>query len=191
MNKIVILIGAVLIVLVCLLSAVRAAHSTAWWVSFVSNRDGTHRLYQMRPDGTITKRLSDRIVYGKGDYYSPDGQWLVFDSYHDGNWEVFRRRSDGSSVYNVTQNPAIDSKAVWTPDGQWIIVESDRDGDRELYRMRSDGSDVMNLTNNPAFDCCVSFSPIVDVSWHPVPLLLLALIVLLTGPFRKLARNSA
>lgn len=190
MNKLVVLIVTVLIVLVGSLSAVRAANSTAWWATFVSNRDGAHRFYQMRPDGTITKNRSGSIAYGKGDYHSPDGEWLVFDAYRDGNWEVFRRRADGSSVYNVTRNPAIDSKAVWTPDGHWLIVESDRDGDRELYRMRPDGSDVMNLTNNPAFDCCVAFSPIVDVAWHPGPLLLLALIALLAGSFHKLVRNN-
>ncbi|MCI0710331.1 MAG: hypothetical protein L0154_09245 [Chloroflexi bacterium] len=190
MSKLVILIGMVLMVLVSSLNMVRAANSTIWWASFVSNRDGTHRLYKMRPDGMQIKQLSEPVLYGKGDYHSPDGEWLVFDSYRDGNWEVFRRRSDGSSMYNVTQNPAVDSKAVWTPDGHWIIVESDRDGNRELYRMRPDGSRVMNLTNNPAFDCCVAFSPVVDVAWHPGPLLVLALLAILTGRFWKLTGHE-
>jgi len=123
-------------------------------IAFVSNRDGTHAIYTMHPDGTNVVRL----VEGDIPAWSPGGEKIAFCG-RDGKWADIFVWEQGQ-VTRLTWNIYDDLFPSWSPDGRQIVFSSmreDTNGDgsinykdaTHLYIMNADGSEQRPLTDGP------------------------------------------
>jgi PKD repeat protein len=120
-------------------------------VVFVSNRDNQNALYQLNPDGAITK-LADIGPKDKNFDLSPDGSKFVYVSDVNGHNEIFVMSADGQNKQQLTNNQVNNVEPVWSPDGTQIAFTSNVSGTDDVFVMGADGSNPTNLTNNPAVD---------------------------------------
>jgi Tol biopolymer transport system component len=125
-------------------------------------------VFDIRPDGSGERQLTDAEGFDGGPNYSPDGDDIAFDSERDGDPDVWVMERNGDDPEQLTgQEPdddAVDILTAWSPDGRFIAFSSNRDDPEssEIYVMREDGSDETNRTNDPAFDFNPDWQPLDD-----------------------------
>jgi Tol biopolymer transport system component len=132
-------------------------------------------VFDMRPDGSDVRQLTDAPGFDGGPNYSPDGRDIAFDSERDGDADIWVMRRDGGDPTQLTgEDPAEDAADIltaWSPDGRFIAFSSNRDSTpdvetSDVYVIRADGSDETNLTNDPAFDFNPDWQPLDDGDGH-------------------------
>ena len=157
-------------------------------IVFGSKRSGDFNVYIMDSDGSHVKRLTDRIGYDGGPWFSPDGSKIVWRSWYPETlderniWRECMERnyiipfpldlwimnSDGSQKKLILKNGATNFAPSWHPDGNRIIFTSNMDDwntekgtfghNFELYIINADGSGLKRLTYNKVFDGFPMFS---------------------------------
>lgn len=152
-------------------------------IIFTSTRDGDLDLYSMKIDGTDVQRITTRLGYDGGAFYSPDSQWIVWRASHPKtprekadyqrllaqslvrptNMELWLARADGSDARQITSNGAANFAPFFTPDGRRIIFASNvgDPGRRkfELYLINRDGTGLERVTYGEEFEAFPMFSP--------------------------------
>lgn len=152
-------------------------------IIFTSTRDGDLELYSMKTDGTEIKRLTNRVGYDGGAYFSPDGKKIVwrasvlpdekavaeYKSLLKQNlvrptaMELWVADSDGKNARQVTHNGAANFAPYFTPDGKKIIFASNVGDPKrrsfELYLIGIDGTGMERVTYGEQFDSFPMFSP--------------------------------
>ena len=101
-------------------------------IMFTSDREGSFRLYTMRPDGSGVRRLTNGPGSDAHSVWSQDGEWIVFSSARKGfkdemalydgipqpYGEIFAMRADGSDVRQLTDNKWEDASPAWMPESK-------------------------------------------------------------------------
>lgn len=152
-------------------------------IVFTSTRDGDLDLYSMNLDGSDVRRLTDRLGYDGGAFYSRDGSRIVWRAhYPEGDEEVadYRRLldqglirpgeldlwvmdADGGDKRRVLSNGAANFGPYWHPDGERIIFSSNVDDPSgrnfDLYIVNVDGTGLERVTYADDFDGFPVFSP--------------------------------
>jgi hypothetical protein len=123
---------------------------------YLARRDGHNDIYEMAPDGSGSRRLTDDPAEDNGPRISPDGRQVAFFSDRDGDFEIYVMNRDGSDPRRVTSSPSRDMYPTWSRDGAWLAFESDRSGTTQIYRIRPDGTDLRQLTGPQALEPCAS-----------------------------------
>jgi Tol biopolymer transport system component len=132
---------------------------------------GNFDVFDMRPDGSDVRRLTDAPGFDGGPNYSPDGRKIAFDSERDGDADIWVMRRNGDDPRQLTgEDPAEsadDILTAWSPDGRFMSFSSNRDSTpeaetSEIYVMRSNGTNETNVTNDPAFDVNPDWQPLDD-----------------------------
>ncbi|HLL84472.1 MAG TPA: hypothetical protein VK420_17540, partial [Longimicrobium sp.] len=127
-------------------------------IAFLSNREGSDRIYVMNADGSGTERATggpdlppdarpDSAGQEMDPAWSPDGRRIAY---------TFRTRGGKSSIRvtdpasgtgrDLSDGRGKDWMPAWSPDGRHIAFSSERGGDMDLYRMTADGGKVTRLT---------------------------------------------
>jgi Tol biopolymer transport system component len=128
-------------------------------------------VFDMRPDGSGVRQLTDAPGFDGGPNYSPDGRKIAFDSERDGDADIWVMRRNGDNPTQLTgEDPAENAGEILTaysPDGRFISFSSDRDStpaseNSEIYVMRADGTEETNRSNHPAFDVNPDWQPLDD-----------------------------
>jgi TolB protein len=152
-------------------------------IIFTSTKDGDLDLYTMNLDGTNLKRITKRLGYDGGAFFSPDSKRIVWRAYYPQTEEEmadYRRLlqqnlvrptkmelwvadADGSNPRQITHNGAANFAPCFTPDGNHILFASNMgDPQRrkfELYRIKIDGTELERVTYGEEFDAFPMFSP--------------------------------
>ena len=152
-------------------------------IVFTSTRDGDLDIYTMNLDGSDVRRLTHRLGYDGGPFFSPDGKEIVYRAYHPelpeeqqdyrdllaqnlirpGVLNLYVMKADGSDQRLVLENGAANFAPYFFPDGERIIFSSNMDDPRgrnfELYMIRKDGTGLERITYNDSFDGFPMFSP--------------------------------
>ncbi len=152
-------------------------------IIFTSTKDGDIDLYSMKIDGTDVKRLTNKVGYDGGAYFSPDNKWIVWRANHPteakdlGDYkellsqdlvrpmhmELWVAKADGSSARQITHNGAANFAPYFTNDGKKIIFASNMDDPKrrsfELYLIGIDGKGLQQITHGGQFDAFPMFSP--------------------------------
>src|SRR5687767_9411781 len=126
-------------------------------IIFTSTRDGDLELYTMRADGKDVRRVTNRVGYDGGAFYSPDSKMIVWraglpesesekEDYlrllkqnlvRPSKMEIWLAKADGSEARQLTRNGAANFAPYFTPDGRRIIFASNVDDPRrrkfEIY----------------------------------------------------------
>lgn len=152
-------------------------------IIFTSTMDGDLEIYSMRADGTDVRRLTNRLGYDGGPYYSPDGKRIVWRAWYPRDakeredylsllrqnlvrptrMEIWVAEADGTGARQVTRFGAASFAPFFAPDGRHIIFSSNMDDpkgrDFELYLIGVDGAGLERITYGQQFDSFPMFSP--------------------------------
>lgn len=152
-------------------------------IIFTSTTDGDIDLYSMAIDGSDVKRLTDRLGYDGGAFFSPDGSKIVWRANYPeseqekadylgllerqlvrpSKMELWVANADGSHPKQVTNNGAANFAPFFLPDGQRIVFSSNMDDPKrrrfELYVIGVDGSGLERITYGQEFDSFPMISP--------------------------------
>jgi Tol biopolymer transport system component len=152
-------------------------------VIFTSTMDGDLEIYSMNTDGSDVRRLTNRVGYDGGPYFSPDGKRIVWRANYPetpqeieeykqllsrhlvrpSKMEIWVANADGSEARQVTRNGAANFAPFYTTDGKRIIFASNMDDPRrrkfELYLINVDGTGLERVTYGNEFDAFPMFSP--------------------------------
>lgn len=133
------------------------------WVSFNSDRDGTHNLYVMGADGNNFRQLTHekRGVEVGMQSWTADGKWIYFGLFGKGEPRMCRIAPDGTNFQEVAKgiDPAV------SPDGKQIVFARSQPDGHHLCIMGADGSNIRQLTSkgNAFAGVHASWSP--DGQW--------------------------
>ena len=152
-------------------------------VIFTSTRDGDIELYTMNPDGSDVRRVTNRLGYDGGAFFSPDGRRIVWRAQYPetasdtadyrrllgqrlvrpSRLELWVADADGSNARQVTRLGGANFAPFFHPDGERIIFASNHENPRgrnfDLYIVGVDGSGLERVTASPEFDGFPMFSP--------------------------------
>jgi TolB protein len=152
-------------------------------IIFTSTKDGDLDLYTMNLDGTDVRRVTNKVGYDGGAYFSPDSKMIVWRANHPETsqevadyqrllkqnlvrptkMEIWVANADGSNARQVTSNGKANFAPYFTPDGKRIIFASNVDDERgrkfELYLVGIDGNGMERVTYGDQFDSFPMFSP--------------------------------
>ncbi|HEU4333216.1 MAG TPA: M28 family peptidase, partial [Candidatus Eisenbacteria bacterium] len=135
----------------------------------------TYDLWEVKPDGTDRKRITDNPGYDAEATWCSRGGKLVFTSTRDGDLDLYEMDEAGN-VRRLTSTPGYDGGAFFSPDGSEIVWRASRpEGAKldeykallakglirpsalEIFLMNSDGTNVRQLTKNGAANFCPTF----------------------------------
>ena len=80
-----------------------------------TQREGTHDLWAVSPDGSNPRRLTAGPGDNEGAAWAPNGRHLAFQSNRLGRWQVFAMLLDGSPPTQISQGPAEHTSPSWSP----------------------------------------------------------------------------
>ena len=137
----------------------------------------------MKVDGTDIRRVTHRVGYDGGAFFSPDGARLVWRTMYPETaadsadyrrllgqrlvrptrLELWVANADGSNARQVTHLGAASFAPFFHPDGRRIVFASNypdpRSRNFDLYLVGVDGSGLERVTTSPEFDSFPMFSP--------------------------------
>ncbi len=137
----------------------------------------------MNVDGSDVQRITNRVGYDGGAFFSPDGSKIVWRAQYPetaadsadyrsllaerlvrpSKLEIWIADADGSHPKRLTALGAASFAPSFTPDGKRIIFASNAEGEGgrtfELYLMNVDGSGMERVTRSNDFNAFPMFSP--------------------------------
>ena len=135
----------------------------------------SYDLWEVKPDGTGRKRLTDSPGYDAEATWCSRGGKLVFTSTRDGDLDLYEMDEAGN-VKRLTDTPGYDGGAFHSPDGTEIVWRAShpegkaleeyrallaqgliRPSALEIFLMKSDGTGARALTDNGAANFCPTF----------------------------------
>jgi len=128
-------------------------------IAFVSDRDGSAKIYLMESDGSDQRRMTDTSMAELEPAWSPDGTRIAFVSGDDAGTQIFIVNIDGSGLIQVTHGSGYNEHPTWSPDGTMLAFWSNRTGSGQIYRIAVDGSGLTRLTDNAFHDENPDWSP--------------------------------
>lgn len=152
-------------------------------VIFTSTMDGDIEIYSMRTSGTDIRRLTHKVGYDGGPFYSPDGKLFCWRAWYPKNdtqlaeykdllaqhlvkpsrMDLWVAKADGSGAHQVTDIGGASFAPSFTHDGKKLIFSSNAGDPQgrvfELFLVNIDGSGLERVTYGNEFDCFPMFSP--------------------------------
>jgi len=135
-----------------------------------------YELYEAKPDGTGTRRLTNSDGYDAEATWCHRGGRLVFTSVRDGDLDLYAMEEDGH-VKRLTDTPGYDGGAFYSPDCKEIVWRAGRPAGEdladyksllakglvrpttlEIFLMDADGGNVRQITSNGAANFCPVFT---------------------------------
>ncbi|MEK7387761.1 MAG: DPP IV N-terminal domain-containing protein [candidate division NC10 bacterium] len=80
-----------------------------------TQRQGTHDLWAVNPDGSNPRRLTAGPGNNQGATWAPNGRHLAFQSSRLGGWQIFAMAFDGSEPTQITRGPGEHTSPSWSP----------------------------------------------------------------------------
>lgn len=115
-----------------------AASSDGNRAVFVSNRQGSRKIWLVDTDGT---RLLQPAPPGIADQpaWSPDGTRVAYQVEKDGDTSLYVTDLEKGTFFRVTDAAADDRRPNWSEDGHSLLFRSERDGGIGIYRVAIEG----------------------------------------------------
>ena len=129
------------------LSSVRAKTAEAAKIAFMSSRDGNSEIYIMNPDGRKQINLSRNDAEDWDPVWSPDGEQILFVSDRDGPSDLYVMDADGRGVRKVFRTREDRTGPTWSPDGKKIAYVQGSEPDQAIYIATINGGSARKLTD--------------------------------------------
>jgi Tol biopolymer transport system component len=152
-------------------------------IVFTSSRSGDLDIYSMNADGTGVRRLTDKLGYDGGPFFSPNGKWIVYRAHHPtdaaeiaryksllardlvepNEMDLYVMRADGSHQQQITKLPGASFAPSFFHDSRRIIFSSNYEhpgsSQFELYTVKRNGRALQRITFVAGFNAFPQFSP--------------------------------
>ena len=152
-------------------------------IIFTSVRDGDIELYSMNDQGKNVHRLTHRLGYDGGAFYSNDGKQIVWRAMYPETdkakadykellsrglvrpttLELWVAKADGSDAKQLTHNGRANFAPYFFPDAKRVIwagnLDPEKPRDFHLYAIRTDGTGQERITFSSRFNSFAMFSP--------------------------------
>ncbi len=153
------------------------------WICFASNRraytgelnaeeqalfekdpSSAMELYMMRSDGTEVRRLTDKLGYDGGPFFSPDGKSICWRRFSENGAlaEIMVMNTDGSQQRALTHMQAMSWAPFFHPSGDYLVFATNKHGfeNFELYMVDFEGKrEPVRVSYRPGFDGLPVFPP--------------------------------
>ncbi len=121
-------------------------------------------IYKMDADGGNVVRLTDRLGYDGGPFFSPDGKRFCWRSFSEDGMtaEIHTMGLDGRDPLQLTHIGAMSWAPYYHPSGEYLIFNTNLQGfaNFELYLVRADGrGEPVRVTYADGFDALAVFLP--------------------------------
>ncbi|MFQ5504102.1 MAG: hypothetical protein ACE5F1_04790 [Planctomycetota bacterium] len=149
---------------------------------FTSVRDGDLELYSMRPDGSDIRRLTHRLGYDGGAFFSRDGRKIVWRAHYPSTaeakkefldllgrglvrpskMEIWIAEADGGKPRQLTENGRANFAPYFFPSGNRVIFASNMTGSPRmfhLYAIDTETREIERITYSSRFNSFPMFSP--------------------------------
>jgi len=134
------IIGALLLVLLCVANRAAAAGDAPLLVQSPT-MNKTHivfayggYLWSVPRAGGEARQLTTG-GHESRPHFSPDGKWIAFTGQYDGNVDAFVMPADGGEPKRLTWHPDADVVVGWTPDGTKVLFTSGREAYADFDRL--------------------------------------------------------
>lgn len=122
---------------------------------FVSNRQGSAQIYQMRANGSHIRRLSYSGGYNVSPDYAPNGRWITFIHAYRGVLSLAEMRPNGSDLQVLYAGGNCEHPS-FAGDGRMIVFATHRGGQKVLGEIAINGKGlhflaVAGQANEPAW----------------------------------------
>ncbi len=122
-------------------------------IAFVSDKDGTPRIYQIpseagatRPKATmITKKNKENTCPN----WSPDGVKLAYSAKTEGIRQIWIYDFEAGEEKQLTYGPGNKENPCWAPNGLHIVFNSTDDNYSDLYIVNLHGPEAVKITKGP------------------------------------------
>lgn len=122
-------------------------------VAFVSDKDGTPRIYSMNipPPGTPIEHLKPTLIskYNRGSTapaWSPDGKKIAFCSLVDGYRQIFVYDFANNEERQLTQGRGNKENPTWSPNSLCLIYNRMDDNSSDLYHLNINRPEPTKIT---------------------------------------------
>jgi TolB protein len=122
--------------------------------------DGDQEIYLVRPNGTISRRLTFSRGIDVSPSFSPDGSQMAFVSQRSGMPQVFIQGVQGGEARRLTFSGSYNTQPSWSPMGDKIAYSSlQKNGEINIFTINADGSGLLQLTRGAKDNESPSWSP--------------------------------
>jgi len=130
-------------------------------IAFVSDRDGSYKIYLIDSAHNLMRQLSDLNVAACCLSWSPDGAQIIVPVLDDSNVRLYRMNRNGSELHLLTNDVTwSENNAVWSPGGQKVaFMRNPNLADWEIAVIDLLSGATQQLTDNTADDVMPIWSP--------------------------------
>lgn len=122
--------------------------------------EGDQEIYLVRPNGTISRRLTFSRGIDVSPTFSPDGSKMAFVSQRSGPPQVFVQDVQGGTARRLTFSGNYNTQPSWSPVADKIAYSSlQKNGEINIFTVNADGSGLLQLTRGARDNESPSWSP--------------------------------
>lgn len=122
--------------------------------------EGDQEIYLVRPDGSVSRRVTNSKGIDVSPSFSPDGRKMAFVSSRNGLPQIFIQDMQSGDVKRLTFSGRYNTQPSWSPGGDQIAYSTwEKNGEINIFVINPDGSSLRQLTKNAAENEAPSWSP--------------------------------
>ncbi|NTV01878.1 MAG: Tol-Pal system beta propeller repeat protein TolB [Chlorobiaceae bacterium] len=122
--------------------------------------EGDQEIYLVKPNGMISRRLTNSRGIDVSPTFSPDGSKMAFVSQRSGAPQIFIQELRGGEARRLTFSGSYNTQPSWSPLGDRIVFSSvQKGGEINLFTINADGSGLLQLTSGSRYNESPSWSP--------------------------------
>jgi len=122
--------------------------------------EGDQEIYLVRPDGGITRRLTNSKGIDVSPTFSADGRQMAFVSSRNGLPQIFIQDMQSGLTRRLTYSGRYNTQPSWSPSGNKIAYTTwEKTGEINIFVINADGSGLKRLTSGARENESPSWSP--------------------------------
>ncbi|NTU68787.1 MAG: Tol-Pal system beta propeller repeat protein TolB [Chlorobiaceae bacterium] len=122
--------------------------------------EGDQEIYLVKPNGTISRRLTSSRGIDVSPTFSPDGSKMAFVSQRSGPPQIFIQDLQGGQARRLTFSGSYNTQPSWSPAGDKIVYSSvQKNGEINIFTINADGTGLLQLTRGEKYNESPAWSP--------------------------------
>ena len=122
--------------------------------------EGDQKIYLIKPDGSLSRKLTNSRGIDVSPTFSPDGSKMAFVSSRNGQPQIFIQNIQSGEARRLTFNGRYNTQPSWSPAGDKIAYSTmENKGEIDLFVINADGSGLQQLTRKSGENEHPSWSP--------------------------------
>jgi TolB protein len=122
--------------------------------------EGDHEIYLVKPNGMISRKLTNSRGIDVSPAFSHDGSRMAFVSQRSGAPQIFVQDMQSGNARRLTFSGSYNTQPSWSPTGDKIAYSSvQKNGEINIFSINADGTGLLQLTGGSKYNESPSWSP--------------------------------